>query len=527
MGRFVSGGGGAVVTTSTSSNSGSDSGIIDPRKEGLPMFAVWSMYDDQFRYVQCSTYATDGTQTNNPWAYAVYSSPSGDYQGGVMQDKYMGYSGDSQSWYRTSSQISSNSSSYMVGRTQDNTHWPSAASLNIGPTGQFASNIGGSGNTSYGYANHFKYMTTQVLPEGVRPRMFIANQNQYIYRSLKPCHSNGTGSVNFDRLNWYSDSEMQSRFPELSNRRYSTSYGMSGYNEVTGDFVLFMKTSNDHSDMFHWKLRDTLYDTTKTLREIFLNASSFQYRNMDGLYNMSSQDGYYRGVVTIGHNGYCRLSRFGDSQYTTTHLFHLDPSVASGWIGSGSPDSLGNTYGGTSSSYGYRISNTTSYGMDQGNEHTGIQYQSTWDNKWHLHFSQYYYYGAGMSAYVTSVEDPRICYRFEDHNSSYTCTPIAAGVRGWIFGRDQNSDGSDVYYWNFDMAGATTKYDDIATKGRGKMFTYTEIDLDSVGNYNQISATDWSSLVPAHGFYSTNYPRIMNVNWWPTKDGRMQYSGDY
>jgi len=334
MGRFVSGGGGVVVPTPTSTptTGGSDSGIIDPRKEGLPMFAVWTMYDDNFRYVQCSTYATDGSQTNNPWAYAVYSSPSGSYQGGVMQDKYMGYQGDNANWFRTSSEVSSNSSNYMVGRTQDNTHWPSAASLNIGPTGQFASNIGPNSNSTYSYVRHFKYMTTQVLPEGVRPRMFIANENAYIYRSLKPCHDNNTSGVNFDRLNWYS-SEMESRFPEITNRRYTTSYGMSGYNELTGDFVLFTKTSNGDVDMFHWKLQDRLYDTTKTLREIFLNASSFQYRQMDGLYNMSSGDGYYRGVITIGHNGYCRFSRFGDSQYTTTHLFHLDSSVASGWIG--------------------------------------------------------------------------------------------------------------------------------------------------------------------------------------------------
>jgi len=84
-----------------------------------------------------------------------------------------------------------------------------------------------------------------------------------------------------------------------------------------------------------------------------------------------------------------------------------------------------------------------------------------------------------------------------------------------------------MYYWNFNMAGATTKYEDIATKGRGTIFTYTENNLDSIGNYGSITATDRSSLVPAHGYYSTNYPRLLNVNWWPTKDGRMQYSGEY
>ena len=109
MGRTLIGGSAvASPTPTTPTTPTTSSSTDDPRKEGLPMFAIWNMYDDQFRYVQCSTWAPDGSQTNNPWAYGLYSSPSA-YRGGVMQDKYLGYSGDSQSWYRTSSSISSNS----------------------------------------------------------------------------------------------------------------------------------------------------------------------------------------------------------------------------------------------------------------------------------------------------------------------------------------------------------------------------------------------------------------------------------
>ena len=106
-----------------------------------------------------------------------------------MQDKYLGYGGDSQAWFRTSSSISSNNTSYMVGRTQDNTHWPQSLSLNVGPTGQFAANIGPNSNASYSHPYYMRFMTTQVLPEGVRPRMFLANNNSYIYRAYKPCQS--------------------------------------------------------------------------------------------------------------------------------------------------------------------------------------------------------------------------------------------------------------------------------------------------------------------------------------------------
>ncbi len=535
MGRNLTGGSAVTPPSSgsgSSSSSSSSSSSTDPRKEGLPMFATWTMYDDQFRYVQCSTYGPDGSQTNNPWAYSLYSSPSA-YRGGVMQDKYMGYSGDSQAWYRTSSSISSNDTNYMVGRTQDNTHWPSAMSLNIGPTGQFASNIGPSGNSSYCHPYAMRFMTTQVLPEGVRPRMFLANHNSYIYRSYKPSQS--SQGIGLDRVNWH-DADMVAAFPDISNRRsgYDTTYGMSGYNEKTGYYVLFGKTSNRNVDMFKWKIPDThrLTDPKVNLKEAFLNATEFEYRQMDNADNLTSTEGYYRGVITVGDNGYCRWTRFNQNDCTRTYLFHLDSSVASQFIQNSANDSNGENYGAQSTSYQYNIGNTTSYGIDQGQYHIGVVYNSTWDNKWHIHFSHYYYYGAGMSAYVFSTADPRVCYRIANSNSSYVCSPIAWGRTGWILSRDQNSDGSDHYYHNINMQGMETTHEKIqenvaagVSNPYGQAYTYSEWAPTSY--FENISNTDRSGLVPAHGYHSTNYPRLLNVNWWPTKEGHMQFPGDY
>tara|TARA_B100000035_G_scaffold97423_1_gene82640 strand:+ start:2033 stop:3385 length:1353 start_codon:yes stop_codon:yes gene_type:complete len=450
-----------------------------------------------------------------------------------MQDKYMGYSGDSQAWYRTSSSISSNDTNYMVGRTQDNTHWPSAMSLNIGPTGQFASNIGPSGNSSYCHPYAMRFMTTQVLPEGVRPRMFLANHNSYIYRSYKPSQS--SQGIGLDRVNWH-DADMVAAFPDISNRRsgYDTTYGMSGYNEKTGYYVLFGKTSNRNVDMFKWKIPDThrLTDPKVNLKEAFLNATEFEYRQMDNADNLTSTEGYYRGVITVGDNGYCRWTRFNQNDCTRTYLFHLDSSVASQFIQNSANDSNGENYGAQSTSYQYNIGNTTSYGIDQGQYHIGVVYNSTWDNKWHIHFSHYYYYGAGMSAYVFSTADPRVCYRIANSNSSYVCSPIAWGRTGWILSRDQNSDGSDHYYHNINMQGMETTHEKIqenvaagVSNPYGQAYTYSEWAPTSY--FENISNTDRSGLVPAHGYHSTNYPRLLNVNWWPTKEGHMQFPGDY
>lgn len=528
MGRTLIGGSAVgAPTTSTTTNSSS---VLDPRKEGLPMFAVWSMYDDQFRYVQCSTYGPDGSQTNNPWAYAVYSSPSGSYQGGVIQDKYLGYSGDAQGWFRTSSSVSSNSTSYMVGRTQDNCHWPSAHSLNVGPTGQFAANISGSNNASRSYTYYMRWMTTQVLPEGVRPRVFLGNDGVRIFRSLKPSDANyGLQTETFS----INDADMIAAHPGINNRRYGSSMGMSGYNEKTGYYVILLKTTSGDVDMFKFKLKVRITDPKVRLKDAFLDAEDFEYRQMDGVTNLSSGDGYYRGVITVGDNGYCRWTRWSEANSVIeTQLFHLDSSVASTFIRSNTPDSTGRTYGAQSTQYAHSDNNSTTYGIDQGNYHIGIQYNSTWDNKWHLHFGHYYYYGSGINAYITSTEDPRICYRFSKKETTFCASPIASGRRGFIFSRDANSDSSDMYWTNLNMAGAATTVEEVEANTaagksypRGSIYTYTNVNLTS--DYQEITNTDMSGLVPAHGYYSTNYPRLINVNWWPTSDGRLQFGGDY
>jgi len=124
-------------------------------------------------------------------------------------------------------------------------------------------------------------MTTQVLPEGVRPRIFLANNGLNIFRTDSPGHSGryGLGGQQFS----ISDSDMVAAFPDIANRRYTTSYGMSGYNEKTGYYVLFTKTTNGNVDMFKWKIGSAyrLTDPKVNLKEAFLNATDFEYRQID------------------------------------------------------------------------------------------------------------------------------------------------------------------------------------------------------------------------------------------------------
>jgi hypothetical protein len=253
---------------------------------------------------------------------------------------------------------------------------------------------------------------------------------------------------------------------------------------------------------------------------------------MDNCQNLTGTEGYYRGTITIGDNGYCRWTRMQPSSQIQTLLFHLDSSVAGSFINSNTPDSTGQTYDAENGTRANYMNLTTSYGSEQGSDHIGVQYQSTWDNQWHLHFSQYYYYGAGLMAYMVSTTDPRVCYRIQNTNTQYGCSPIASGTTGFVFSHDQNADGENQHFHNFNMLGAAKTMDEIATNAtsgmaapRGQIFTYTDVTLSN--NYQTIATNDQGGLVPNHGSQSTAYPRLMNVNWWPTKDGRMQYSGDY
>jgi len=59
----------------------------------------------------------------------------------------------------------------------------------------------------------------------------------------------------------------------------------------------------------------------------------------------------------------------------------------------------------------------------------------------------------------------------------------------------------------------------------GKYWSYHSFAQPSIGS--NISVNDYSGLWPAHGYQSTNYPTYLNVNWWPTKDGKMYYGGQY
>lgn len=508
MGRTLIGGS-AVAAPSASTPTTSSISTDDPRKEGLPCIATWTLQDDNARGLDCVVYDSNGMQLGSPWAYALYSSPSA-YTGGIFRDKYFGQSGDNGNPYRTNSTLSTSSSTYKIKDLTYSSHWPQHAMVNVSPDGRFSSNRYTSGNS---VMNGMKYQITQVLPEGVRPRLAITRSGSWLYRSnvMFGVTANSPGG---ERMNMWNDASLISLFgaenisPQPSKPSMSQGIGACGYNERTNTFVvIWRQSSTQDTAITKWKFTKNLNDPRIPLREVFESASSVVTTTGHTM-GWAGTNEAYRWQVTVGDNDYIRCSNFYNGQWYRTWLFNPDLALT--------PDS------GTNGQYSH--SATTSYGLEQGWPHCGSQYNSTWDNEWHVHYGTYYYYGCGGLMYFTSTRDPRLVYLWRDTSSSDGRSPHAWGRSGFVFNYpESNSDSSDHGFYKIDfrdMKKTTEEFD----QGAGTYSSSSEVTQPSSGS--TVSPAGTTQWMPSHGYHSTNYPCFINVTWWPTADGRTSYSGE-
>jgi hypothetical protein len=498
-----------MATLSTLLGSGQAT-VEDPRKEGLPCIATWTMNDDNARQYDCAIYNSEGSTMGNAWSSTGGSQTPGTYTGGNMKDKYWGYSGDNGNPYRTNGELSSNGSSYKIQATTNSSHLPLHAMMNVSPSGAFHSNRYTSGNSVLRLLN---YQITQVLPEGIRPRCGITRDEKLLYRSNVLNFAIEKGSPGGEYINLWDDSSLVSLHgqanisPKNVNSNTYRGKGACGYNERTKTFVIIWKESNNQRTFItRYKLTKNLNDTSIPLREIFESASSVTMSGELTMHWAGDQEAH-RFSVTVGDNDFIRCTAFRESDKIASWLI-----TASLTNGPGFHSTNGQLY----------HSNTTSYGIEQGWEHIGQTYNSTWDNKWHMHYSHYYYYGCGISAFVTSTEDPQLCYKFQQSHTSLGLAPHAWGRTGFIITSSNNSDSGDHRFFNLNLAGMKTTLAAF-NSGAGKYHSYNEYTQPT--NLTTLNINDYANWFPSHGFQSTNYPVYLNVNWWPNASGAMSYSG--
>jgi hypothetical protein len=279
-----------------------------------------------------------------------------------------------------------------------------------------------------------------------------------------------------------------------------TNYGMNSYNERTGTLVVIeakdgsnnyrlhrwintgtnrsINQSNYKAGMLHRFLSEAKAGLT-TNGTASYNFYDFQWQaNASQNYNESR----YRMRIVVGDNGIIGMQRFVPSNIT--HYATYTPSS----------QTLNTSFN--------TISNTTSYGIDNGNKY-GARHMITWDNYWVAAFNVYHAYGNGMNVFFIDTRDPRNYFigQYGDQSNGCALVPFDKNKFMWSY-HVSNSDGTSGQRLAIVDLEGPLKYGRTLS---GTIANGANIDL-SKNIMNGIFDTKYTS---------TNYTWLMPVQRWP------------
>lgn len=373
-----------------------------PNKEPLPNFATFSNRDNDPRYT-------------------VYNSDMREIYGGLPDTNAEMWSTWTGNNY-TNGNIGSNGwTSYWMGATpfyQADTHWYWRLSEGYGTY----PSMNPDGMNSY-----MPYWGVIIGLNGKRQKISVWSQNstlRVMYRGVQQGYMEELNMNNSTYATWAG----------------GTQYGMFSYNERTGTVVVIeakdgsnnyrlhrwintgtdrqFNKSNFKAGMLHRFLSEAKTGLT-TEGQASYNYYDFQWQaNSSQNYNESR----YRMRIVIGDNGIIGMQRFVPSNIT--HYATFTPA-------SGTLTTSFNT-----------ISNTTSYGIEQGEKY-GARHMITWDNNWVAAYNVYYYYGSGMNVFFIDTRDPRNYYTGQYGSTDNGCAlvPFQKNKFMWSY-HVSNSDGT-------------------------------------------------------------------------------------
>jgi hypothetical protein len=434
-----------------------------PTRDALPTFATYSNY------------------SNNPYWNIYDSNVHGIGSGYGYTDAEM-YSSMSESYWYTNNNISSNSftTQRWVGATcfnQADGHW--MVNLNPGYQNSFAKNFDNQDS-------NMPYFGVIVGERGVRQKFSL-----FLSGTTMKIMPRGGMEGYYENLNINSSTYMTTNG--------TTSYGMVGYNDRTRTLVaVFAKDGSNNYRMHIWKnqgLNNSLNSDnyhSGTLRRFLSEAkiglsdsgeaASYQYFDFQWQANSSQSynESRYRMRVVPGDNGLIGMARFVPSNIT--HYATYDPAAST----------LNTSFN--------TISNTTSYGIEQGQKY-GMRHQITWDNNWVAAFAPYYYYGSGVNVFFIDTRDPRNYYTGQWSSTSEGGQILPIQENKFIMGRSQNSDG------NVGMYVSTIDPEGILQTGRDKTTTRAN------GSSISLTQNDNNGMMDTQ-YTSTNYPALVAMPHW-------------
>jgi len=443
----------------------------DPRKEGLPMFAIG--YGTFNQRTSLRVIDSNFNIQGSPWS-AIFNTTIS-YSGGINADAMWGYgSGSSPDMGAWNSGLSSQGySSYdsFLESLHQHDQYPTGMYVDVSSDGMM------NGQTMHGFSYtktlRGRYLINQVLPEGCRPRRYFQMEDNV----FRECSNMGSLNLGIDSVNLatYRD-----------NTTYTVGRGSAGYNEKTKTLVTLHYSGS--SVVINRFVSTVDLNSCNNLAEFFSAAT---VTSSSGTRTGSSDQG--DTVVVVGDNGYVAC------QYRYSNNVYAD-SIA--------PN---NTY---TKSFYTSVNGTTSYGIDQGNPYYN-KMQLSWDGKWAAAYSPYYYYGCGVLAHFFSVEDPRR-YTTVNVGSSDGATLMPIGKSGFMVCTPQNTDSYSVYMNQYNFTNT-----DRTNHTASTVYSHTNAD----GN---VAIANGGAMNPSinprnnlHGGYgSTCYPKFFTVNQWPSDKAR-------
>lgn len=474
MGRTVAG---SQVVVSSTASTGSSSSVIDPRKEGLPLYHLHGTDGNQYR----TSIILDGDFQPVSDAWAALLSTTTSYGSGLHSDSMIGYNGDVGATSASLSSQGSTSWNYWTKSIHQNDQYPFSMYTRSNHRGNmdfvsihYASQTGKLGRG--------QYLINQVLPEGVRPRRWFSVNGSTMYES-----------GHYNLLNRQDDSINLSTLDMFSEvTSFSYNRGACCYNERTKKLAISWAVNA--STQWYFIVSSTKDLNKDGLQEFWANATLSSSFVGTGQWN--SQTYYWRNMV-LGDNDKIAVSQ----HESNTHYFYVFDVDGTRLV---------NTSQGSTTSYSAN-NDTACY----------EKMNTTWDNKWAALYASYYYYGGGPNVFFVSTENPEYYYKdVVSWTNGGALMPHKE--RGFVFLRsdNHNSQGSRISYMNFEEIDVTQPLTtqqlvgDSASRGGYSLYTPGQSVNFENSDYSVISGV----------YYSTNYPCWSSVYWWPRENNEM-YTG--
>ena len=456
------------------------SSIVDPRKEGLPLFATYfGSLNQNFSHRVLNS---DFQAVGSPWA--SQGNTTATYQHGMLNTAVFGYSSSSDAITHVTSSLSS----------EDYTAW-SSWGQSLHQIDQYPSSAYGS-TSALGFLSWFRFLAgqskldhgykliNQVMPEGMRPRRFFGMISN-TFMEFK----------NLSAMTYGIDILALETLPGVT-RTYSLGNGTAGYNERTQTLVT-VHSSNGTCIATKFVNANVNLNTCSSLSEFFSTATMTEFPIE---MSTSGSDSNSDKVIVVGDNNWVGISyRQGTSMYASTYDL---------------------TGGGSAPIHMTTLNMTTSYGVSYGSQYY-TKMNTTWDGMWAAAYTPYYYYGSGCFGYVFSTTDPRRCMNIQNSTTSGGAL-VAIGKSGFTYFSSLNCDGYSIYQIGWDFKTTNKLY------AAGAETTYSHTNESGVrpinqnGQMNSSTSGNTSGIEGGHG--STCYPYFQTVNYW-SLNGKNTYEG--